>query len=153
MVLAEGEGIEPLPFRGSPVFETGCRPLGTALRELAEGARIELARAVRPGYGLASRRIPALPPFRSDCYSMMTLPVAPSIAAGVVMMVGSHGDNRRSSARSPSLLLPPSPCRLGLPAAELRASLVVRENLVYEAIRNNRNVLGGRADRPCPFAA
>ena len=63
----KAEESNPKPFLGArmPVFETGCHPRSTTFRSnnLAEGAGIEPARPVRTGYGLASRRIAALPTF------------------------------------------------------------------------------------------
>lgn len=63
----KAEESNPKPFLGArmPVFETGCHPRSTTFRSdnLAEGAGIEPARPVRTGYGLASRRITALPTF------------------------------------------------------------------------------------------
>src|SRR5215475_7342533 len=64
--MAEGGGVDPLTSRSPLVFETSCRP---TQRHLPNGGRaVDRTRAALlvAGYGLASRRITALPPFRSE---------------------------------------------------------------------------------------
>ena len=64
LFLAEGEGIEPSPFPGRGFRDRLTTLVATLLKKLAEGERIELSHDLHHGYGLASRRITALPPFR-----------------------------------------------------------------------------------------
>jgi hypothetical protein len=66
-LMAEGEGVEPLALlrcqrRFSRPFAD--HPAPPSVRALAEGVGIEPTRPLRTGYGLASRRITALPTFR-----------------------------------------------------------------------------------------
>ena len=61
----KAEESNPQPYLGAAlVFEASCQTvLAVPSVFVAEGAGIEPARPVRTGYGLASRRITALPTF------------------------------------------------------------------------------------------